>query len=64
VHMQSAVNVELTPEEDMTVTVSANELGDLVEGAIGMVRLPWFAECDGDKCIPIIPIEELRPGLF
>ena len=48
----------------MTVTVTADEFGNLVEGAIRMVRLPWFAECDGDECIPIIPIQKLRPSLF
>lgn len=57
--MQRAVKMELTPEEYVTVSVSANELGDLIEGAIRMVRLPWFAECDGDECIPIIPIQKL-----
>jgi len=62
--MQSSVNVKLSPEEDMTMTVSANELGDLIEGAVRVVRKPWVAECDCDECIPIIPIQELRPGLF
>jgi len=57
--MQRSIKVELTPEEEMTVSVAANELCDLIEGAIGMVRLPWLAECDGDECIPIIPIQEL-----
>ena len=48
----------------MTVSVAANELGDFVEGAIGMVRLPWLSECDSNEGIPFIPVQELRPSLF
>jgi len=56
--------MQLSAQEDMTVSVAANDFGDLIEGAVRMVRLPWFAVCDGDECIPVIPIQELRPCVF
>jgi len=64
VHMQRSVNMQLSPKEDMTVRVAANEFGDLIEGAVRVVRLPGLTECDGDECIPVIPIQELRPSVF
>lgn len=36
-HMQSSANVQLSPEEDVTMSVSANDLGDGVEGGIRVV---------------------------
>jgi len=30
VHMQRAVNVELSPEEEVTISVSANDFGDFI----------------------------------
>jgi len=62
--MQSSINVKLSPQEEMTVTVTANDLGDFVEGAIGVMWLPWLAECDSNECIPVVPVQELRPSLF
>ena len=62
--MQSAVNVELSPEEVVTISVSAKDFADLSEGAIRVVRLPWLAECDCNEGIPIVPIQEGRPSFF
>ena len=62
--MQSAVNVELTPEEETTMSVSANDFGDLIEGAVRVVGKPWFPECDCNETIPTPSIQELRPGIF
>jgi len=56
--MQRAVNVELSPEEEMTMSVSANDFGDLVKGAIGVVGKPWLPVCDCNEGIPNIPIQE------
>ena len=56
--------MQLAPEEDVTVSVAANDFGDLIEGAVRVVRLPWFAVCDGDECIPLIAVQKLRPSLF
>jgi len=53
--MQRAVNVELSPEEDTTVSVSANDLRDCGKGGLCMVRMSWFAVCDGDEGIPFPP---------
>ena len=62
--VQSSVNVKLSPEEEMTVSVLAKDLADFTEGAVCMVGKPWIAECDCDECIPFIPVQELRPSLF
>jgi len=62
--MQSSVNVELTPEEETTVSVSPNDFGDLIEGAVRVVGKPWLPECDCNETIPTPPIQELRPGIF
>ena len=62
--MQSSANVQLSPEEEVTVSVSANDLGDLGERALCVVGLPWLPVGNGDEGIPSIPIEELIPSLF
>lgn len=62
--MQSSANVELTPEEDTTVSVAANDFADLSERALCVVGMPWLAICDGDESIPIPSIKEVYPGLF
>jgi len=62
--MQRAVNVELSPEEVMTMSVSANDLADFAEGAVRVVGKPWLPVCDCNEGIPLVPIQELRPGLF
>jgi len=62
--MQSSANVQLSPEEEMTISVSANDLCDLVEGALRVVGMACVAVCDCNECIPRIPIQELGPGLF
>ena len=62
--MQSSANVQLAPEEEVTMSVSANDLGDLAEGAIRVVGMPCVAVCDCNESIPNVPIQELRPSLF
>ena len=56
--------MQLSPQEDVTMSVAANEFRDFVEGAVRVVRLPWFAVCNGNECIPDISVQELRPSLF
>jgi len=56
--MQSSANVELTPKEEVTVSVLANDFGNLVERACGVVGLPRVAVCDCNERIPNIPIQE------
>jgi len=48
----------------MTVSVSANDLGDFVEGALRVVGMPWIAVGNGNEGIPLVPIEKLIPTLF
>lgn len=62
--MQSSANVQLTPEEEVTMSVAANDLGDFVEGAVRVVREPCVTVSDSDEGVPFIPIQELTPGLF
>lgn len=62
--MQSSANVQLAPEEETTVSVSANDLGDLSQGALRVVGMPWFTVCDGNEGIPSPAAKELNPGLF
>jgi len=64
VHMQSSANVQLTPEEEMTVSVSAKDLCHLIKRTLRMVGMSWLPICDGNKGIPYIPIQKFRPGLF
>jgi len=62
--MQSSANVQLSPEEEMTVSVSANDLGDLGKGALCVVGMPWLPVGDGNEGIPSVPIKKLKPALF
>jgi len=62
--MQSSANVELSPEEETTMSVSANDFGDGVEGGLRVVGMPWLAVCDCDESIPFPSIKEVDPGLF
>jgi len=48
----------------MTVSVSANDLADFIEGAIGMVGKPWVPKSDCEEGIPFIAIQERGPSLF
>jgi hypothetical protein len=56
--------MELSPEEDMTMSVSANDFGDSVEAGVCVVGKPWLPVCDCNEAIPNIPIQELGPTLF
>jgi len=62
--MQSSANMQLSPEEDTTVSVSANDFGDGVEAGLCVVGMPWLAVCDCDESIPIPSIKEVDPGVF
>ena len=62
--MQRSINVELSPEEDTTVSVAANDFGDLIEGAVRVVGQPWLPECDCNETIPNPSVQEFRPSLF
>lgn len=62
--MQSSANVQLTPEEEVTMSVSANDFGDLIERALRVVGKARVAVCDCNERIPYIPIQKLRPSLF
>ena len=62
--MQSSANMQLTPEEDTTVSVSANELCDLVEGGLCVMGLSWLAVGNGNECIPFPSAQEVYPGIL
>jgi len=62
--MQSSANVQLTPEEHVTVSVAANDLGDGVEGGVCVSGMPRLAVSDGNEGIPFIPVKEPAPSLF
>ena len=62
--MQSSANVQLSPEEEVTVSVPAKDLRDFSERGLCMVGLSWFSICDGNEGIPSPSIQELDPGLF
>ena len=62
--MQSSANMQLSPEEYPTVSVSANDLSDLSEGGLCMVRMSRFPVCNRNECIPTPPLKEVYPGLF
>jgi len=57
--MQSSANVELSPEEEMTISVSANDFADLAEGGLSVVGLACVAVCDCNKSIPPIATQEV-----
>lgn len=56
--MQSSANVQLSPEEEVTISVSANDFGDSVEGGVRVVGKPWVPVRDCNEGIPYIPIQE------
>jgi len=62
--MQSSANVQLSPEEETTMSVSANDLGDSIEGGISVAGMAWLPVCNSYEGIPIPLVQELRPGLF
>jgi len=62
--MQSSANVELSPEEYVTVSVSANDLGDSVEGGVGVSSMAWLPVSDCNEGIPFVPIQEPAPSFF
>ena len=62
--MQSSANVELSPEEDTTMSVSANDFSDLSEGALRVVGMPCVTVGDRNEGIPTPPLEEVNPSLF
>ena len=62
--MQSSANVQLSPEEDVTMSVSANDLADGIEGGIGVSGMAWLPVSDCNEGIPFVPIKEPRPSLF
>jgi len=62
--MQSSANVQLTPKEDVTVSVAANDLCDGIEGSVGVAGMAWLAVSDGDEGIPLVPTKEPTPSLF
>ena len=56
--MQRAVNVELSPEEDMTVSVSPNDFGNGIDRGSGVVGMAGLTVCNGNKGIPLIAVQE------
>ena len=53
--MQSSANVKLSPEEEMTISVSSKHFGNLLEGALRVVGMAWLSVCDCNEGIPNIP---------
>ena len=62
--MQSSANVQLSPEEEVTMSVSANDLGDSIEGGICVSGMSWLAVSDSNEGIPLIAVQEFNPALF
>jgi len=62
--MQSAANVELSPEKDTTMRVASNDFGDGVEGGLRVVGMPWLSVCNGNEGIPSPSREKVDPSVL
>jgi len=62
--MQSSANVQLSPEEEVTMSVSANDFGDSVKAGVCVAGMTGFPVRDCDEGVPLIAVQELKPALF
>lgn len=62
--MQSSANMQLAPEESVTMSVPANHLFDFSQRGLSMVGMSGFTIRHRKERIPIPAIEERYPSLF